>query len=110
MAKLSERDVCTKFITPALVAAGWDLQTQIREEVIFSWDAFSCREYRMPTTRTGNPIISDSDVSGDFPVDVASSDCPRSCDKDESTVPDLFDAQKYSITQLHRPFESLSRP
>ena len=36
MAKLSERDVCTKFITPALVAAGWDLQTQIREEVSFT--------------------------------------------------------------------------
>lgn len=29
---LSERDICSKFITPALVAAGWDLQTQILEE------------------------------------------------------------------------------
>ena len=35
-AKLSERDVRTKFITPALVAAGWDVQTQIREEVGFT--------------------------------------------------------------------------
>jgi type I site-specific restriction endonuclease len=35
-AKLSERDICTKFITPALVAAGWDVQTQIREEVGFT--------------------------------------------------------------------------
>lgn len=34
--KFSERDVCTKFITPAVVAAGWDLQTQIREEVSFT--------------------------------------------------------------------------
>jgi type I restriction enzyme, R subunit len=33
---LSERDVCTKFITPALVAAGWDLHTQIREEVSYT--------------------------------------------------------------------------
>lgn len=33
---LSERDICTKFITPALTAAGWDLQTQIREEVGFT--------------------------------------------------------------------------
>jgi len=33
---LSERDVCTKRITPALVAAGWDLQAQIREEVGFT--------------------------------------------------------------------------
>lgn len=33
---LSERDICTKFITPSLVAAGWDLETQIREEVGFT--------------------------------------------------------------------------
>ncbi|MCP4707016.1 MAG: DEAD/DEAH box helicase family protein, partial [Planctomycetes bacterium] len=31
--KLSERDICTKFITPALEEAGWDKQTQMREEV-----------------------------------------------------------------------------
>ena len=36
MSKLSERDVCSKFITPALVSAGWDLHTQIREEVSFT--------------------------------------------------------------------------
>jgi type I restriction enzyme, R subunit len=29
---LSERDICTKFITPALEQAGWDTATQIREE------------------------------------------------------------------------------
>lgn len=33
---LSERDICTKYITPNLVAAGWDLETQIREEVSFT--------------------------------------------------------------------------
>lgn len=33
---LSERDICTKFITPALRQAGWDLVTQIREEVSFT--------------------------------------------------------------------------
>lgn len=33
---LTERDICTKFITPNLVAAGWDLDTQIREEVGFT--------------------------------------------------------------------------
>ena len=33
---LSERDICTKYITPALVTAGWDVQTQIREEVSFT--------------------------------------------------------------------------
>ena len=30
--KLSERDICTKFITPALRNAGWDELLQIREE------------------------------------------------------------------------------
>lgn len=29
---LSERDICSKFILPALTNAGWDLQTQISEE------------------------------------------------------------------------------
>jgi type I restriction enzyme, R subunit len=33
---LSERDICTKFITPALVTAGWNIATQIREEVSFT--------------------------------------------------------------------------
>ena len=33
---LSERDICTKYITPALVRAGWDLHSQIREEVSFT--------------------------------------------------------------------------
>lgn len=30
---LSERDICTKFITPALAKAGWDIATQVREEL-----------------------------------------------------------------------------
>ena len=34
--KLSERDICTKFITPALEQAGWDVIKQIREEVTFT--------------------------------------------------------------------------
>ncbi|MFM0498926.1 EcoAI/FtnUII family type I restriction enzme subunit R [Paraburkholderia caffeinilytica] len=29
---LSERDICSKFITPALIAAGWDLHNQLLEE------------------------------------------------------------------------------
>ena len=33
---LSERDICTKYITPAITAAGWDLHAQIREEVSFT--------------------------------------------------------------------------
>lgn len=46
--KLSERDICTKFIVPALQAAGWDIQRQVREEVSFYYQAqaeiFSARD------------------------------------------------------------------
>ena len=28
----SERDICSKYITPALEKAGWDITTQVREE------------------------------------------------------------------------------
>ncbi|MCA3014812.1 MAG: DEAD/DEAH box helicase family protein [Myxococcaceae bacterium] len=30
---LSERDICTKFITPAIERGGWDVQVQVRENV-----------------------------------------------------------------------------
>jgi type I restriction enzyme R subunit len=33
---LSERDICTKFITPALEKAGWNKHTQLLEEVSFT--------------------------------------------------------------------------
>lgn len=33
---LSERDICSKYITPAVKQAGWDEITQIREEVSFT--------------------------------------------------------------------------
>lgn len=34
--QLSERDICTQFITPAVVGAGWNLRKQVREEVSFT--------------------------------------------------------------------------
>lgn len=33
---LSERDICTKYITPAIEKAGWDIRRQVREEVSFT--------------------------------------------------------------------------
>ena len=33
---LSERDICTKFITPAIEKSGWNRLTQLREEVTFT--------------------------------------------------------------------------
>lgn len=32
----SERDICTKYISPAVKRAGWDEMTQMREEVSFT--------------------------------------------------------------------------
>ncbi len=40
---LSERDICTKCITPALRRAGWDDMLQIREEVSFTKGRISVR-------------------------------------------------------------------
>lgn len=31
--KLTERDICTKYILPAVKQSGWDIHTQVREEV-----------------------------------------------------------------------------
>jgi type I restriction enzyme R subunit len=33
---LTERDICSKFINPALLKAGWNMKTQVREEVYFT--------------------------------------------------------------------------
>jgi type I restriction enzyme R subunit len=33
---LSARDICTKYINPAIEQAGWDIHTQVREEVYFT--------------------------------------------------------------------------
>ena len=32
---LTERDICRMFLTPAVKDAGWDVMSQIREEVYF---------------------------------------------------------------------------
>lgn len=34
--ELSEQDICSKYILPALISAGWDLQKQIREQYSFT--------------------------------------------------------------------------
>ncbi len=33
---LSEQDICTKFITPAVKRGGWDILSQVREQVFFT--------------------------------------------------------------------------
>lgn len=36
MGNFTEADIKTKYILPAIKNAGWDLQTQVREEVSFT--------------------------------------------------------------------------
>jgi type I site-specific restriction endonuclease len=38
--QLSERDVCTKFIVPALGQADWDVATQVRQECPLTKERF----------------------------------------------------------------------
>lgn len=33
---LSEADICTQYLTPSIVSGGWDLRTQVRQEVYFT--------------------------------------------------------------------------
>ncbi|MCM3143920.1 EcoAI/FtnUII family type I restriction enzme subunit R [Brevibacillus sp. MER 51] len=34
--QLSERDICTKYINPAIEQSGWDIKRQVREEYVFT--------------------------------------------------------------------------
>lgn len=34
--ELSEQDICTQYILPALIEAGWDIRRQVREQVYFT--------------------------------------------------------------------------
>ena len=33
---LSEQDICSKYVLPSIVKAGWDLHKQIREQLTFT--------------------------------------------------------------------------
>lgn len=52
---LSERDICTKHILPALKKAGWDVERQIREEVFFT-DLASFASKMLPYRGLGSGI------------------------------------------------------
>jgi hypothetical protein len=60
---LSERDICTQFITPALRQAGWDVTSQIREEIAaipaLMRRAVATRKTRATTRAAVSPEASD---------------------------------------------------
>jgi type I site-specific restriction endonuclease len=68
--QLSERDVCTKFITPALRQAGWNEMTQLREEVSFTKGLVDYRGQTPVTTRQGVRLLTAKNVKKGF-VNVA---------------------------------------
>ncbi len=58
--QLTERDICTKFITPALEQAGWDIATQVREEFPLTKGRIdSMRQLAMPsaTAASRQPVL-----------------------------------------------------
>ena len=55
---LSERDICTKYITPALKQAGWDEFSQIREEVSFTKGRIIVRGGWSPAAKPSAPTTS----------------------------------------------------
>ena len=63
-ANLSERDICTKFITPAIAAAGWNTHSQMREEVNLTAGRVAVRGNRAArdktTTRTLRARLTDA--------------------------------------------------
>ena len=60
---LSESDICAKYITPAVVQAGWDEATQIRREVSFTRGRIIVRGRLV--TRTGSSAQLETTLSFD---------------------------------------------
>lgn len=67
---LSERDICTKFITPSLVAAGWDLDTQDFRNVaaLFADKDFDGDPVRVKDAGEGDDISDTDHEADDTPV------------------------------------------
>jgi type I restriction enzyme R subunit len=61
--ELSERDICTKFVTPAIQAAGWE-QDQFREEVQLTDGRFTVRGNL--AARMKNPEVKGGPKRADF--------------------------------------------
>ena len=60
---LTERDICTKYITPALEAAGWDTQTQFLEEYALTDGRINILKVA-PISGFGTPVQIIKDIFG----------------------------------------------
>jgi type I restriction enzyme R subunit len=57
--QLSEREVCTKLITPAIECADWGIQAQVREEVLLTagWVVVRGRLVPRSTAKRGDHVL-----------------------------------------------------
>ena len=79
---LSERDICSKFITPAVVRAGWDEATQIREEVSFTKGRIIVRGKLVTRTMLYDHLFSEDDDSLSNLIDVHVSNVRKKLGRD----------------------------
>jgi type I site-specific restriction endonuclease len=61
---LSERDICSKFIGPAVKRAGWDEEMQIREEGNFTKGLIIVRGMLVSVVKPSAPITSSQEKNG----------------------------------------------
>ena len=54
---LTEADMCAKWITPALLGAGWDEHTQLRREVHFTKGQACVDKHRRETPTAAHPFL-----------------------------------------------------
>ena len=94
---LSERDICTKFITPALRGAGWDEMSQLREEVTFTAGRIVVRG-KLVTRRKRKRADYILSVKPNIPVAVI-----EAKDNNHSVGDGMQQALNYAET-LHIPF------
>lgn len=59
---MSEADICAKYISPAIIQAGWDEATQIRREVYFTKGRIIVRG-KLVTRGKGTPVFVPTDYA-----------------------------------------------
>ena len=94
---LSERDICTKFITPALRKAGWNEMSQLREEVTFTAGRIVVRG-KLVTRRKQKRADYILSIKPNFPVAVI-----EAKDNNHGVGDGIQQALDYAET-LHIPF------
>ena len=94
---LTERDICTKFINPALEAAGWDLMHQIREQYYFTEGRVMVRG---KTVKRGDRKFADYLLFHKPNVPLAIIEAKDKCHRVGSELCDVLEANLTTTTSL----------